>query len=334
MSDDPETVNAQDATDMPEVSAPSRVVGIGASAGGLEAFSEFLRHLPKNTGMSFVFVQHLEPKQTSRLTEILSRITEMPVEVATDGVRMQRDRLYVTPPGLDLTLSDGILKLEPRTDTGGRHLPIDHFFRSLAKEQGNKGVAVILSGMGSDGTAGLKMVKESGGMTFAQDERSAQHQGMPRSAVDSGVVDVVASPRKIAEELERLALSPKSKVVKRRSVPESSLKRIFILLRSRTEVDFGQYRKTTVRRRIQRRLEVRRLERLDDYLAFLERNPNEVDALHNELLINVTHFFREPETFEVLQTAALPRLLENRGPNDPIRIWCLGARPVKRPIRW
>jgi len=325
MSDDPETVNAQDATDMPEVSAPSRVVGIGASAGGLEAFSELLRHLPRDTGMSFVFVQHLEPKQTSRLTEILSRITEMPVEVAADGVRMQRDRLYVMPPGLDLTLSDGILKLEPRTDTGGRHLPIDHFFRSLAREQGNKGVAVILSGMGSDGTAGLKTVKESGGMTFAQDELSAQHQGMPRSAVDSGIVDVVASPRKIAEELGRLALSPTSKVVKRRPASESSLNRIFILLRSKTEVDFGQYRKTTVRRRIQRRMVVQRLERLDDYLTFLERNPDEVDALYNELLINVTHFFREPETFEVLQTLVLPRLLENRGPNDPIRIWLPGC---------
>jgi len=325
MSDDPETVNAQDATDMPEVSAPSRVVGIGASAGGLEAFSELLRHLPRDTGMSFVFVQHLEPKQTSRLTEILSRITEMPVEVAADGVRMQRDRLYVMPPGLDLTLSDGILKLEPRTDTGGRHLPIDHFFRSLAREQGNKGVAVILSGMGSDGTAGLKTVKESGGMTFAQDELSAQHEGMPRSAVDSGIVDVVASPRKIAEELGRLALSPTSKVVKRRPASESSLNRIFILLRSKTEVDFGQYRKTTVRRRIQRRMVVQRLERLDDYLTFLERNPDEVDALYNELLINVTHFFREPETFEVLQTLVLPRLLENRGPNDPIRIWLPGC---------
>src|SRR5260221_2337762 len=325
MSDDPETVNAQDATDRPEVRAPPRVVGIGASAGGLEAFSEFLRHLPKTTGMSFVFVQHLERKQTSRLTEILSRITEMPVEVATDGVRMQRDRLYVMPPGLDLTLSDGILNLEPRTDTGGRHLPIDHFFRSLAREQANKGVAVILSGMGSDGTAGLKTVKESGGMTFAQDELSAQHQGMPRSAVDSGVVDVVASPGKIAEELGHLALSPTSKVVKKRPAPESSLKRIFILLRSKTEVDFGQYRKTTVRRRIQRRMDVRRLERLDDYLAFLERNPDEVDAPSNELLIHGTHFFREPETFEVLQTAALPRLLENRGPNDPIRIWLPGC---------
>src|SRR5258708_34722926 len=138
MSDDSETVNAQDVTDMPEVSAPSRVVGIGASAGGLEAFSELLRHLPKNTGMSFVFVQHLEPKQTSRLTDILSRITDMPVEVAVDGRRMQRDRVYVMPPGLDLTMSDGILKLEPRTDTGGRPFPIRHFFRCSPQEQEKK----------------------------------------------------------------------------------------------------------------------------------------------------------------------------------------------------
>lgn len=229
------------------------MVGIGASAGGLEAFSELLRHLPKNTGMSFVFVQHLEAKQTSRLSEILCRITEMPVELATGGQRMQRDRVYVMRPDLDLTLSDGILKLEPRTDTGGRHLPINHFFCSLAREQGNKAVAVILSGMGSDGTAGLKMVKESGGMTFVQDETSAPHQGMPRSALDSGVVDVVGTPGKIAQELGRLALSPTAKVSRKRPSAENSLKRIFILLRSKTEVDFNQYRKTTVRRRIQRR---------------------------------------------------------------------------------
>jgi two-component system CheB/CheR fusion protein len=325
MSDGPEKVNAQVVSALPEINVPSRVVGIGASAGGLEAFSELLRQLPKNTGMSFVFVQHLEAKQTSRLTEILSRITEMPVEVATDGQRMQRDRVYVMPPGLDLTLSDGILKLEPRTDTGGRHLPIDHFFRSLAREQRNKGVAVILSGMGSDGTAGLKMVKESGGMTFAQDEPSAQHQGMPRSAVDSGVVDVIATPGKIAEELGRLALSPASKVAKKRPGSENSLKSIFILLRSKTEVDFSQYRKTTVRRRIQRRMVVHRLEKLGDYLTFLERNPDEVDALYEELLIHVTNFFREPETFEVLQTVVLPRLLQERGLNDPIRIWLPGC---------
>jgi two-component system CheB/CheR fusion protein len=228
------------------------------------------------------------------------------------------------PPGLDLTLSDGVLKLEPRTDTGGRHLPIDHFFRSLAREQTNKGVAVILSGMGSDGTAGLKMVKESGGMTFVQDEPSAQHQGMPCSAIDSGVVDVIATPGKIAEELGRLALSPTFKA-KKRPGSENSLKSIFILLRSKTEVDFSQYRKTTIRRRIQRRMVVHQLESLGDYLTFLERNPDEVEALYEELLIHVTNFFREPETFEVLQTVVLPRLLQERGSNDPIRIWLPGC---------
>jgi two-component system, chemotaxis family, CheB/CheR fusion protein len=325
MSDDLETVNTEGVSALSEVSAPSRVVAIGASAGGLEAFSELLRHLPKNTGMSFVFIQHLEAKQTSRLTEILSRITEMPVEVATDGQRMQRDRVYVMPPGLDLTMSDGILKLEPRTETGGRHLPIDHFFRSLAREQGIKGVAVILSGMGSDGTAGLKIVKESGGMTFAQDELSAQHQGMPRSAVDSGVVDVVAAPGKIAEELGRLAINPTAKAARKRLGSENSLRRIFILLRAKAEVDFSQYRKTTVRRRIQRRMVVHRLDKLGDYLTILERNPDEVDALYEELLIHVTHFFREPETFEILGRAVLPRLLPERGLNDPIRIWLPGC---------
>jgi signal transduction histidine kinase len=208
---------------MPEVTAPSRVVGIGASAGGLEAFSELLRHLPKNTGMAFVFVQHLEPKQTSRLTEILSRITEMPVEVAADGLRVKRNQVYVMPPGMDLTLLDGMLKLEPRTETAGRHLPIDYFLRSLAQEQGPKAIAVILSSMGNDGTAGLKMIKERGGATFAQDEPSAQHGAMPTAAVDSDYVDIVTTPRKIAAELGRLARDRSPRATKKRQIPESSM---------------------------------------------------------------------------------------------------------------
>ena len=325
MSDDPDILNVQEVPLGSEVDAPSRVVGIGGSAGGLEAFSELLRHLPKNTGMAFVFITHLEPKQTSQLTEILSRITEMPVEVATDGLRMRRDRVYVMPPGMDISLLDGALKLEPRTDTAGRHLPIDHFFRSLAKEQENKSVAVILSGMGSDGTAGLKIVKESGGTTFAQDEPSAQHVAMPLAAADSGYVDIVTTPRKIAAELGRLARNRPLKVTRKRQMPETALRSIFALLRSKTEVDFSQYRKTTVRRRIQRRLVVHRLDTLEDYVTFLRRNPDEIDALYKEMLIHVTGFFREAETFEVLQTQVLPRLSEKRGPNDSIRIWLPGC---------
>jgi two-component system CheB/CheR fusion protein len=179
----------------PESDTPSRVVGIGASAGGLEAVPELLRHLPSSTGMAFVFIQHLEPRQTSGLTDILSRITDMTVEVATERLRMKRNHIYVMPPGVDITLSDGLLILERRTESAGRHLPIDYFFHSLAKEQGSKAVAVILSGMGHDGSAGLKSIKEQGGTTFAQDEPSAQHRSMPASAIDSGYVDIVTTDR-------------------------------------------------------------------------------------------------------------------------------------------
>ena len=325
MSTNPGTTDGNEASGTPVSDAPTRVVGIGASAGGLEAVSELLRHLPKNTGMAFVFIQHLEPRQTSRLTDILSRITDMPVEVATNQLRMRRNHIYVMPPGLDITLSDGMLVLERRTETAGRHLPIDSFFHSLAKEQGNKAVAVILSGMGHDGSAGLKSIKEEGGTTIAQDEPSAQHGSMPASAIDSGYVDIVTTPRKIAAELVRLAHDRPAKSTKKRSVADNGLKSIFSLLRSRTEVDFTQYRKTTVRRRIQRRMIVHRLNDVDEYFTFLKRNPEEVDALFREMLIHVTSFFREPEVFDVLQSAVLPRLLEKRGQNDPIRLWLPGC---------
>ncbi len=319
----PKKTSQKSPTVDPEV--PSRVVGIGGSAGGLEAFSELLRYLPSKTGMAFVFIQHLEPKQRSRLPEILSRITKMPVEVASDGLPVRPNHVYAMPAGIDLTVKDGMLKLEPRVDTAGRHLPIDHFFRSLAESQGETAVAVILSGMGNDGAAGLKAIKENGGTTFAQTERSAQHPSMPAAAVESGYVDIVGTPRGIAGELNNLAQSRPFKRSKKKVIPESSLRSIFTLLRSRTEVDFSQYRKTTVRRRIQRRMAVHRLDSLDEYLAFLKRNPEEVESLYKEMLIHVTGFFREPETFEVLQTTVLPRLLERRGRNDPIRIWLPGC---------
>ncbi|MBV9275962.1 MAG: PAS domain-containing protein [Verrucomicrobia bacterium] len=304
---------------------PARIVGIGGSAGGLEAFSELLRHLPKNTGMAFVFIQHLEPNQTTRLPEILSRITDMPVEVSADGTAMKQNSIYVMPAGMDLALRDGQLRLQPRTDTAGRHLPIDHFFRSLAEEQGAKAVVVILSGMGNDGAVGIKAVKENGGITLAQDENSAQHGSMPAAAIRSGLVDIVGNPRRLAAELVRLARNRPVKPSRKPTLHENSLKAIFTLLRSRTEVDFSQYRKTTVRRRLQRRMAVHRIESLEEYLKLLKRNPDEADALYNEMLIHVTEFFREPETFGVFQSLVLPRLLEKRATNDPIRIWLPGC---------
>src|SRR6201987_5626808 len=205
MSNNPRTRDGNGRPAESDSDTTSRVVGIGGSAGGLEAVSELLRHLPDNTGMAFVFIQHLEPRQKSRLTDILSRITDMPVDVASDQLRIKRNHIYVMPPGVDITLSDGLLVLERRTERAGRHLPIDYFFHSLAKEQGSKAVAVILSGMGHDGSAGLKSIKGQGGRTFAQDEPSAQHGSMPAAAIDSGCVDIVTTPRKIAAELVRLA---------------------------------------------------------------------------------------------------------------------------------
>ena len=249
----------------------------------------------------------------------------MPVEVATEGLVVQANHVYAMPAGIDLTVKDGMLKLEPRVDTAGRHLPIDHFFRSLAEAQGEKAVGVILSGMGNDGAAGFRVIKERDGTTFAQSARSAQHPSMPAAAVESGLVDIVGTPRSIAVKLGQLAKRKRIKDPKKEIIPQNSLRSIFTLLRSRTEVDFGQYRKTTVRRRIQRRMALHRLDSLDDYLAFIRRNPKEVEALYQEMLIHVTGFFREPETFEVLQTVVLPRLLERRGRNDPIRIWLPGC---------
>src|SRR6201998_4404581 len=174
MRNNPETTDVKGRPAESDPDSPSHVVGIGASAGGLEALSELLKHLPSNTGMAFVFIQHLEPRQTSRLTDILSRITDMPVEVATDQLRMRRNHIYVMSPGLHITLSDGVLVLERRTESAGKHLPIDSFFHSLAEEQKSKAVAIILSGMGHDGSAGLKSIKDQGGTVFAQDEPSAQ----------------------------------------------------------------------------------------------------------------------------------------------------------------
>jgi two-component system, chemotaxis family, CheB/CheR fusion protein len=259
----------------------------------------------------------------------------MPVDVAVDGLQIRPNRVYVMPPGLDMTLSDGSLRLEPRTESAGRHLPIDYFFRSLAKAFGEKAVAVILSGMGNDGTAGLKAVKEAGGMTLAQDQPSAQHRSMPAAAVDSGCVDIVANPRKIAGELVRLARDRRGKAPKKkRSPPESSLKSIFALLRSKTGVDFSQYRKTTVLRRLQRRMVVHRVEDLEDYLTFLKRNPDEIDELYKEMLIHVTGFFREPDTFDVLQSLVFPDCWKNGQATIRSGFGCPVVQPAKRSIRW
>jgi two-component system CheB/CheR fusion protein len=286
------------------------IVGIGASAGGLEAFSELLRHLPEKTGMAFVLVQHLDPKHGSVLQEILSRTTKIPVTEVIQGVVVQPDHAYVIPANTNLTLKDGMLQLGSRVLTRGQHMPINSFFRSLADSAGQQAIGVILSGTASDGTEGCRAIKAAGGITFAQDEASAKYDSMPRNAVNAGCIDFILSPKDIARELGGISLHP---YVARVVAPGaegfegmvgSELNALFGLLRESTGVDFTNYKHTTLQRRIRRRMVVHKVEKLKDYLRFIGKKPEELDELYRDLLIHVTGFFREPEAFVALRKQA------------------------------
>jgi two-component system, chemotaxis family, CheB/CheR fusion protein len=307
------------------------IVGIGASAGGLEAFSELLRHLPEKTGMAFVLVQHLDPKHGSVLQEILARTTKIPVTEVVQGVVVQPDHAYVIPANTNLTLKNGMLQLASRVLTRGQHMPIDDFFRSLAENAGQQAIGVILSGTASDGTEGSRAIKAAGGITFAQDEESAKYDSMPRNAVNAGCIDFILSPKDIARELGGISQHP---YVARVVSPEmegfqgmvgSDLNALFGLLRESTGVDFSNYKHTTLQRRIRRRMVVHKVEKLKDYLRFIGRKPEELDELYRDLLIHVTGFFREPEAFVALRKHVFPKLFEGRKPDNPIRVWVAGC---------
>jgi two-component system CheB/CheR fusion protein len=319
----------------PDVPAPAGehpfpIVGIGASAGGLEAFTQLLSGLPGDSGAAFVLVQHLDPKHESILASLLSRATRMPVHETTDGTRIEPDHVYVIPPAVDIALVDGRIRHVPRGTREKPHLPIDLFLRTLAHVQGSRAIAVILSGTGMDGTLGCKAVKAQGGIAFAQEPASAKFDGMPQSAILAGCVDSVLAPAEIGREIVRLARgeyireSPKedSEVP---VVEGDQLARIFALLKRATGADFTCYKKATLKRRIQRRMALHRIERLADYATFLESQPGEVQDLHQDLLINVTSFFRDPETFRMLSTEIFPRLLHGRTANSPVRVWVPGC---------
>jgi two-component system, chemotaxis family, CheB/CheR fusion protein len=306
-------------------------VGIGASAGGLEAFTQLLRALPNDTGMAFVFVQHLDPTHETVLTELLSRVTRMPTGQVEDGAPVRPDHVYVIPPNHSLTMSGGILHLGSRETTHGRHLPIDTFLASLADDQGPRAIGVILSGTGSDGAVGLRAIKSAGGVTFAQDERSAQHAGMPHSAVVAGAVDLVLPASKIAAELARIARhpyveSPPTSPSDADPAPDrDGLRQIFRILRSAAGTDFQGYKPATVRRRVARRMLLHRIGTLDSYARHLRQHPAEVQALHDDLFVTVTRFFRDPEVFHALAHAVFPRMMKDRTRGTPIRIWTPGC---------
>ncbi len=310
------------------------VAAIGASAGGLEAFTLLLAYLPKDSGIAYVFIPHLDPKHESMMHEILSRKTSIPVSEAKNGINVEPNQIYVIPPDKDISIINGILKLTRRASFGGQHMPIDYFMRSLAKDQKDKAIGVVLSGTASDGALGLQEIKGEGGIALVQDERSAQYSGMPRAAVAAGSVDFILSPEEIAKELVRIGKHSYTKVdpgqtrvttTKTLSMEEMDLGKVFPLLRLVTGVDFTYYKQSTMMRRLHRRMTIVRRNKLEDYVAYMKENPSEIVNLYQDLLITVTKFFRDPQVFEELKQKVFPNLVKERPRGKPIRIWVAGC---------
>lgn len=304
-------------------SKPFPIVAIGASAGGLQAVTELLKNLSPGTDMAYVYVQHLDPSHESRLSEILSGITSMKVLEATHLLPIEKNHLYVIPPNKDLFILDGVLTLNPRKPKPSVHMPIDKFFTSLAEKQRDGSIGIVLSGTANDGTLGLKAIKTAGGITFAQDD-SAQFQSMPKSAIAGGGVDMVLSPKEIAAELERLSKKANLLQTGEKEEPvidDHDLTLIFQLLKKGTAVDFTHYKTNTIRRRIIRRMLLHKLETLKDYAQYLKQHTHELSVLYQDLLINVTSFFRDADAMEYLKKSLLQRIIKSKLVSEPIRIW-------------
>ena len=306
---------------------PSHYVGIGASAGGLEAIETFFTHMPPESGLAFIVVQHLSPDYKSLMVELLSKRTQMTVLRAEDGMTVETDRVYLIPPKKNLTIFHGKLLLSEQDHSRGINLPIDVFFRSLAEDQGEKSVGVVLSGTGSDGMRGVRAIKEFGGMVMVQDEESAKFDGMPRSAISTGLADFILPPAEMPDQLLSYARHPyvsKSERSETLLSDEDGLTRIFSILRERCKVDFTFYKPSTVTRRIERRMTINQVSDIRDYVAYLKNYPGEVAALYRELLIGVTSFFRDENVFHHLTETCLPELFQRRS-NQEMRFWVAGC---------
>lgn len=302
------------------------VVGIGASAGGLEAVSEMLAELPAATGMAYVLVQHLDPGHASLLSEILGRNSPIPVAEAEDGMALEADRLYVIPPNAALAVRQGRLRLAARVD-GARAL-VDHLFHSIAAESGRNAIGIVLSGTGSDGARGLQAIHQAGGIAFAQEPKSARFDGMPKSALETGCVDFALPAGAIARKLATLRTDPDPRAERKpdEQPPEATAwARILRLLRNASGMDFTHYKRSTMQRRVARRQTLSRIDDLERYAAFLQETPGEQQALARDMLIGVTRFFRDPESFKGLVHTVFPALLQGRSPREPLRIWVPGC---------
>src|ERR1700733_3918043 len=319
-------VHATASTTPAGVSFP--LIGIGTSAGGLEALEHFLGHVPKNSGMAYVIVQHLDPTRKGILPELLQRATGMKVFQVKDRTLTQPDCVYVIPPNKDMSILHGVLHLLEPASPRGLRLPIDFFLRSLAQDRQEQSIAVILSGMGSDGTLGLRAIKEKGGVVLVQAPATAKFDGMPRSAIDSGLADIVAPvddlPGRILAYLQRTTLAHTSETTLA-EITQNALDKAIILLRTHTGHDFSLYKKNTFYRRIERRMGIHQIEKIADYVRYLQENSQELDLLFKELLIGVTSFFRDPACWEELRKKILPALIAHRQNGHVLRAWVPGC---------
>ena len=307
---------------------PFPIVGIGASAGGLEAIEQFLRHLPADSGMACIVVQHLDPTQKGMMVELLQRATTMEVQQVKDRMRVEPDHVYVIPPNQDMSILHGVLHLLAPAAPRGLRLPIDFFFRSLAVDQRESSIGVILSGMGSDGTLGVRAIKEQAGVVFVQAPASAKFDAMPRSVIDAGLADLVAPAEELPGKIAAyLAHAP---MVTLRDQPlaektQSAVEKVCVLLRSQTGHDFSFYKRNTVYRRIERRMGLHQLDHIADYVKLLRESPQETQLLFNELLIGVTSFFRDAAAWELLRKKVIPDILNAHSAGGVLRAWVPGC---------
>jgi two-component system, chemotaxis family, CheB/CheR fusion protein len=311
------------------------VVGVGASAGGLDAFKKFIKAIPEKSGIAFILVQHMEPSHESLLTELLQKVTRIPVQEITNNMLVEPDRIYIIPSNKLLMANDGRLQLSPRPPKNERNMPIDVFFMSLAEVHQAQAIGVVLSGTATDGTLGLKEIKDHGGLTFAQQPQSAAFAGMPQSAIDAEVVDFVLAPEDMPSQLVKLSETFKNGLAEDprdlQLVREGIFREILYILRIRKATDFTYYKQTTIRRRIIRRIGLNKMENIGEYLIFFRENIPEQDLLYQDLLIPVTGFFRDPKVYDDLCESTFPDLLKDKDYLNPLRIWVAGCSTGEEP---
>ncbi|MGL4551589.1 MAG: chemotaxis protein CheB, partial [Gemmataceae bacterium] len=323
-----ETESAPDPSPEPAPRPPSYIVGVGASAGGLEALERFFSNSPANTGMAFVVVQHLSPDFKSLMNELLDRWTSMAIHRVENGMRIDPDAIYLIPPKKDMIVSEGHLLLTDRDPTQIPSLPIDRFFRSLAQDAGERAIGVILSGTGSDGSQGVRYLREAGGLVVVQAAETAKFDGMPNSAVQTGVADLILAPEEMPAALARYASrASRSEFDLQENKPpqDRGWDALFRMFRERFSIDFSVYRSGTIVRRTERRMLMAGVQDLDEYVRRLNEDPEEGNQLYRDLLINVTRFFRDPEAFDRIEADVLPALLDRLADGGELRVWVAGC---------